>query len=148
MMLAEAEIKAEALGFAQRWLRVLEVPLLCAAHCGQGLIGVLDLVETLPLLHGVRESLEMELRWVCTVCSRGDAACPPDACERGPAAAPALCRAQDTALCLAKGTLTGSPSFRLHGGAAEAPLEVSMSRRCIPTLKPTQCIAGRRGQRR
>lgn len=54
----------------------------------------------------------------------------------GPAAAPGCC------LRPAKGTSRGTPSFRLHGvGAAEALLEVSMSRRYIPTLKPTQCIA-------
>lgn len=83
MILAEAEIKAQALGSAQRWLCVLEVPLLCAARCGQGFIGVLDHMETLPLLHGVRESLKMEPRWVCWLCSRGGVACPPDACEQG-----------------------------------------------------------------
>lgn len=54
----------------------------------------------------------------------------------GPAASLGCC------LCPAKGTLVGTPSSRLHGvGAAEALLEVSMSRRCIPTLKRTQCIA-------
>lgn len=42
MMLAEAEIKPQALGFAQRWeAPCVKVPLLCAANCGQGLIGVL-----------------------------------------------------------------------------------------------------------
>lgn len=67
-------MKAQALGSAQGWLRLLETclqpgalqPLSRAPSC-QGLIGALDPMQMLPRLHGVTERLKMEPKRVCLV---------------------------------------------------------------------------------